>query len=299
MQVTPWQQTNWDARAAGNFIGGGSGAGLLLCAGLAGPAASYRASAILALILTALGLLCVLAEIGRPWRSINVLRHPQTSWMTREAIIAPFLFITGIAAALTGGGLCAAVAALFAAAYLYSQARMLQASKGIPAWRHKASIPLMLATGIVEGAALAAVLSTMGGIRPPALTWLLLVALLARRLFWKRYIIALELEGAPDAALAVLRRCGSRRRDHPKRWRGPLENFGQTLPELLLLIAIVFATEQRWPIAIASLVALASGWYLKFILVTRAAYNQGFALPVLPIRGQGEVLPGVKPGWTR
>ena len=288
MRVTPWHQTNWDARAAGNFIGGGSGAGLLLCAGLAGPAQAYRLSAILALVLTALGLLCVAAEIGRPWRSINVLRHPQTSWMTREAILAPFLFVSGAAAAFAGGGLLIVLAAVFAAAYLYSQARMLQAAKGIPAWRHKASIPLMLATGIVEGSALAAVLSLASGIRPPALSWLLLLSLLARRLFWKRYLAALEAEGAPDATLAVLRRL-----------RGPFENYGQSLPELLLLIAIVFATEQGWPIAGAALVGIASGWYLKFILVTRAGYNQGFALPVLPIRGQGEVLAGIKPGWSR
>ena len=288
MRVTPWHQTNWDARAAGNFIGGGSGAGLLLCAGLAGPAASYRWSAALALVLTGLGLLCVLAEIGRPFRSINVLRHAQTSWMTREAIIAPFLFITGAAAFLTGGGLLAVAAAIFAAAYLYSQARMLQASKGIPAWRHKASIPLMLATGIVEGSSLATLLSLLHGIQPPALTALLLLSLLARRLFWKRYVEALENDGAPEAALTVLRRL-----------RGPLENYGQTLPELLLLIAIVFVSDQAWPIAAAALIGVASGWVLKFTLVTKAAYNQGFALPVLPIRGQGSVLPGVKPGWNK
>ena len=288
MRVTPWHQTNWDARAAGNFIGGGGGAGLLLCAGLAGPAASYRMSASLALVLIGLGLLCVLAEIGRPFRSINVLRHPQTSWMTREAIIAPFLFITGAAAVLTGGGVLSLAAAVFAAAYLYSQARMLQAAKGIPTWRHKASIPLMLSTGIVEGSGLAALLSLVAGIRPPALTALLLLSLLARRLAWKRYVEALGNEGAPEAALAVLRRL-----------RGPLENYGQTLPELLLLIAIVFEADQSWPVAAAALIGVASGWVLKFTLVTKAAYNQGFALPVLPIRGQGEVLPGVKPGWNK
>ena len=26
----PWQQTNWDWRAAGNFMGGGAGAGLVV-----------------------------------------------------------------------------------------------------------------------------------------------------------------------------------------------------------------------------------------------------------------------------
>ncbi len=288
MRVTPWHQANWDARAAGNFIGGGSGSGLLLCAGLLGPQQSYRLSALLALALTGLGLLCVLAEIGRPWRAINVLRHPQTSWMTREAIIAPFLFLAGATAALMGGGPLAALAALIAAAYLYSQARMLAASKGIPAWRHPLSIPLMLATGIVEGAGLATLLALSNGIRPPALCWLLLLALFGRRIAWKRYFEALEREGAPELALAVLRRL-----------RGPFDNYGQSLPELLLLAALLIATEQSWPLAAAGALAVLSGWTLKFILVTRAGYNQGFALPVLPIRGQGELLPGVKPGWSK
>jgi len=291
MRVAPWHQTNWDARAAGNFIGGGSGSGLLICAGLAQlyhPGASYRLSAALALVLAVLGLICVLAEIGRPWRSLNVLRHPQTSWMTREAIIAPFLFAAGAAAVLAGGGVAVVLASLLAASYLYCQARMLQASSGIPAWRHPKTIPLMLSTGIVEGAGLAALLSLASGEKPPLLTWLLLAALFARRISWKRYIEALETDGAPRLALTALRGL-----------RGPLENYGQTLPELLLLIAIVFGTEKAWPVALAALVGVASGWVLKLTLVTRAAYNQGFALPVLPIRGQGEVLPGVKPGWNK
>ena len=36
---------------------------------------------------------------------------------------------------------------------------------------------------------------------------------------------------------------------------------------------------------LAGLAALAAGWRLKFALVTRAAYNQGFSLPQLPVRG--------------
>jgi phenylacetyl-CoA:acceptor oxidoreductase subunit 2 len=50
---------------------------------------------------------------------------------------------------------------------------------------------------------------------------------------------------------------------------------------------------------LAGLVAVAAGWWLKFTIVARAAYNQGYALPVLPVRGQGEVKPGIKPGWTK
>ena len=34
-----------------------------------------------------------------------------------------------------------------------------------------------------------------------------------------------------------------------------------------------------------TLTALAAGLWFKFTLVTRAAFNQGFALPHLPVRG--------------
>ena len=50
--------------------------------------------------------------------------------------------------------------------------------------------------------------------------------------------------------------------------------------------------------ALAGLSVFATGWAIKFILITRAAYNQGFALPHTPIRGSGVPGPAVKPGWT-
>jgi hypothetical protein len=50
--------------------------------------------------------------------------------------------------------------------------------------------------------------------------------------------------------------------------------------------------------AVAGIMVSAAGWTLKFIMITRAAYNQGFALDHTPVRGSG--LPGghVKPGWA-
>ena len=39
----PWQQAHWDARAAGNFIGGGAGSGLIVAAAVAGAEGSLRA----------------------------------------------------------------------------------------------------------------------------------------------------------------------------------------------------------------------------------------------------------------
>jgi len=50
--------------------------------------------------------------------------------------------------------------------------------------------------------------------------------------------------------------------------------------------------------ALAGVAVFCSGWAVKYILITRAAYNQGFALPHTPIRGSGVPGPAVKPGWT-
>jgi len=50
--------------------------------------------------------------------------------------------------------------------------------------------------------------------------------------------------------------------------------------------------------ALAGAAIAATGAALKLILVTRAGYNQGFALAHTPIRGSGIAGPAVKPGWT-
>jgi phenylacetyl-CoA:acceptor oxidoreductase subunit 2 len=49
--------------------------------------------------------------------------------------------------------------------------------------------------------------------------------------------------------------------------------------------------------AVAGAIALAAGWHLKLVLVARAGFNQGFALPHLPVRGSGTPGPSAKPGW--
>jgi phenylacetyl-CoA:acceptor oxidoreductase subunit 2 len=51
--------------------------------------------------------------------------------------------------------------------------------------------------------------------------------------------------------------------------------------------------------AIAGVCIAAAGAFLKFILVTRAGFNQGFALVHTPVRGAGIAGPAVKPGWSR
>ena len=47
----------------------------------------------------------------------------------------------------------------------------------------------------------------------------------------------------------------------------------------------------------AQLAQVAAGWQMKYSLVCRAAFTQGFALPKQPVRGNSRTGPGVKPGW--
>lgn len=286
--VRPWHQTNWDWRAALNFIGGGTGTGLLIAAAIAG-GAPYRGLALGALACVAFGLVWVWAEIGKPWRAINVVFNPQTSWMTRESLVAGPLFIVAIAAAWTGAVWLVTGAAILAALFLYCQARILKASKGIPAWREPAIVPLVIATGLAEGTGLAiAALAVTGNLASHWLIAALVVVLIVRDLMWRQYRRALARSGAPKGALAVL--AGIDR---------VFSLGGNWAPAVLLLLAIPEYGAANAIAFVAGIAAAGAGWFLKFTIVARAAFNQGFALPIVPIRGTGKRLPGTKPGWEK
>lgn len=272
----PWQQQSWDWRAAGNFIGGGAGSGLIVFATLAGASGAALAALMLAgLALVGLGLFCVSLELGRPLRALNVLRNPLTSWMGREAWTSMLLFPAGLAAALGVPGL-AWVAAALALVFVYCQARLLQAAKGIPAWREPLFIPLLVTTGLAEGGGL--FFASAPWHRTGTL-WLLMVfgaLVLVRVLVWLAYRRRLTgtLARGTDAALDRAGRA--------------LQLAGTLVP--LALIAIVVAgivagPGTHWVAALAGIAAAAAGAYTKFTLVTGAGFNQGFTLAHLPVRG--------------
>jgi phenylacetyl-CoA:acceptor oxidoreductase subunit 2 len=82
---------------------------------------------------------------------------------------------------------------------------------------------------------------------------------------------------AAPGALAAL--------DATGRW---LRHAGSALP--LVLLALVATGSIGGALAaallvVASLFAAAAGAWLKFTLITRAGFNQGFALAHLPVRG--------------
>ena len=286
--VSPRQQRNWDWRAAANFIAGGAGGGLLLFVSIAGLEPDVvRAAILLGLGLIGAGLTCVWFEIGRPWRALNVYRHFATSWMTREAVAALVLFAAGGLALLTVRPLFVVLTGILGLAFLYSQARILAANKGIPAWRHRRSVSLMVATGLAEGGGfLACVLSTASSNTDVRLLAGLLALIVIRAIFWKMYLGGLTVDGAPDGALKVLRGVD------PK-----FVLVGHILP-LLAIVAVLAGTPgSAGLVFIAGILAVAGGWFMKYALVRRAAFTQGLALLHLPARGRGPAGPAAKPGW--
>lgn len=270
----PWQQRHWDWRAACNFVFGGTGSGLIVAAALDGSRYGPL-EALVGLAFVALGLGAVWLEIGRPWRAINVMFNPFTSWMTRESFASLPLFGLGLAVAIRGGGMLAALSALAALLFVYCQARILRGAKGIPAWREPALTPLMLATALAEGAGAACLLTALaGGASGASAAWLGL-ALAARAIAWSLYRgrIAKTVSHQSRAMLDAAGRT--------------LMQLGTVAPFALLLAGMAVEPAAQAGTALAGLAALASGWQFKYMLVTQAAFNQGFALPHLPVRGRG------------
>jgi phenylacetyl-CoA:acceptor oxidoreductase 26-kDa subunit len=239
-------QPHWDARAALNFMLGGAGSGLMAVLGLVAVDSALPVMVSLALIAAGLG--AVWLEIGRKLRALHVLFNPRSSWMTRESFAALLLFPLGLGSILVPAALPFAAAA--ALGFLYCQARILTAAKGIPAWRAPEVVPLIIATGVAEGAGLCLLFT-----QQELVVALFGLAVLGRAVAWRRYRASVK--------------------------SAMLEPVGTAAVLLLLLLS--FHSSALAPLA--GMAALAAGWRLKFALVTRAAFVQGFALPHLPVRG--------------
>lgn len=290
--VEPSRQRHWDWKAAGNFICGGLGSGLFLFTAVA--TLRYPELAPLGLIalgLVGFGLFLVLLKIGRPLRFIYVLRQPQRSWMTREAWIAAFFFPLAGLALWSRAPALLVTAAVLGVLFLCSQAMILKEAKGIPAWRIVWILPLVIATGLAEGSgAFLAAVTQVAALDPlvklAAVTAVALAAL--RAWIWRFYQAALTAQGAPTRTLAIL---------HD--FRTWFFFCGLALPSVLIISGVAMGIAPRVLFAVAGVCIAATGAALKFIVVTRAGFNQGFALVHTPVRGSGIAGPAVKPGWSR
>ena len=271
----PWIQLHWDTRAALNFILGGTGGGFILFAAFVPLAHRLNQAALLiGMALVGAGLFSVWMEIGRKLRAVHVFFNPFTSWMTRESFVALALFVLGLTTILTGTPQLAALTALAALGFVYCQGRILRASKGIPAWREPTITWLIFWTAIAEGAGLFLILAAAAGAGiPPLAGGMLAIAVVARGVAWSVYRKRVEANLAPKAR-AVLGPAGKQ-----------LYQLGALAPLALLLAAAAFEDFAAAAAPLAGLAALAAGWRFKFVLVMRASFNQGFALPQVPVRG--------------
>ena len=288
--VEPALQQHWDWKASANFICGGIGSGLLIFTAIAGLRYPQMLRlGWLALAIMALGLAALLLKIGRPLRAIHVLRQPRRSWMTREAWIAGVMFPLGALALWLASSPLLIASAVLALGFLFCQGMILYAAKGIPAWRAPWIVPLILSTGIAEGGGLFLAAAALFSEHPPlidAVAVVVAILVLLRALAWRSYLSALVIEGAPTRALTALQAMQTR-----------LFLGGLALPLALIGIGLVVPTAKPL-FALAGLAIMAVGAGLKFVLVTRAGFNQGFALLHTPVRGSGQAGPAVRPGWS-
>lgn len=270
----PRQQYQWDWRAAGNFMGGGAGAGLLLFAQLSGVTGIAAFVIVLGgMGLVGLGLFCVWLEIGRPLRAMNVFLNARTSWMSREALVSILVFGLGLGL-LAGVKAWAAPLAIAALAFLYCQARIVQGAKGIPTWREPLTVPLLVLTGLAEGAGLFWMVAAWQ-FNSGALIALFGVLVLMRWLLWRAWRASIA--GAPAPALAAIDRAGL-----------ALQWLGGAAPLALILAASFSEAQGLWSASLltaAGAAVAAAGAHFKFTLITRGAFYQGFSLARLPVRG--------------
>lgn len=283
-RVPPRQQTEWDIRGALNFIFGGAGGGLLAAVALAAPLAlDLRPLIVLGLALIGAGLFSVWLKIGRRWRAHNVFRRPSTSWMTREAMIGVATFACGALALLTRAPLATWALGALGLVYAYAQARILKENIGIPAWRRQSCVMLVVVTALAEGVGLVGLATPAW----PALApygYLLALLLLWRFGAWRYYRDDLGATGAPKGTLAAFDAIDLR-----------FVVVGHVAPALLAIAGSYLNVSLA--LAAAGLLAIGSGALFKYILVCKAAFTQGFALPRSPSRGKGRPGAGAQPGW--
>ncbi len=293
--TVPKLQRSWDLRAACNFIGGGTGTGLLVFVAISAVLGwPYALAGLVALAFIGFGLSMVWLEIGKPLRAINVFFHPQTSWMTREGIVAlPLFALVALALLLVLtlpdldvlAAMVMALAAMVGLGFLYCQARILRAAKGIRAWSEPAILPLILTSGLAEGAGVYLVLAGLLGAPQLWACALSLVLCGARYAAWRHYRIQLAANGAPVDSLIVLRDAE------------PLAAWlGHAVPAVLLVLALAGVLPGALG-ALAGIALAATGWYVKVLIVLRAARSNGFAVAHTPVRGRGMSKAGERFGW--
>ena len=279
------RQTFWDMRAAMNFIMGGIGSGSAVVAYLLWISGNVNSQFLVTVnivssVILAIGLFCVWLKIGRKLRAPLAILRPQTSWMSREIYVAGIFFGSVALYFFEPNSLFLTSAAIGAGLFLYCQGRILHSGKGIPTWR-VSQMPLMLvATGLLEGICLSAVLHfgwdseiSVTSILPPAA----IILILFNSFLWRRYARNAKVWGISPIDRNII---GSL---SPK-----LYIFGHCIPLILFGIAFFVPNTESSIVCIASLFALIGSIVWKATIITRACHMQNFALGKMPHRGSGK-----------
>ena len=288
------RQTFWDLRAAMNFTMGGLGSGLAVAAYLLSLVGALSPHWLVPLYLAAaasmaVGLAFVFMEIGRKMRFLLALLRPQTSWMTRETYAVAAFYPLVLADWIWPGALLHALVAVAAAAFLYCQARILHAGKGIPAWRVDRMPMMLLATGLYEG--LGAVLIWAMLVHWPLGVTLPVAALVLAAVnayLWRRYVGDAEADGLPPLA-----------RDELQKATPVLHIVGHGAVAAFALVALLWPGAPAFVIGLAGLCAIAGGAFWKYTVIVNAAFQQGYAVPKVPQRGSGTMAAPPRFGYQR
>jgi phenylacetyl-CoA:acceptor oxidoreductase subunit 1 len=280
------RQTFWDYRAAMNFMFGGMASGLAVCAWIASLIGALDAAVLplvsaVAAVLMAVGLFFVFLKIGRKARFLRVLLRPQSSWMTRETYCVAVFYPAVAASLLWPHPALNAVAAVAAAGFLICQALILYTAKGIPTWRTPDMPWMLIATGLFEGLGLLAVITLVSGGQiefSPPLALVGIALAIVNAALWTRYRIAAENRGIGPLSRNVLARVSP-----------SLHFVGHATPAVLFAVSVFSNDVQSSVLAgVGGAAAIAGGMLWKFLIVTRACHEQGFAMPMLPRRGSGK-----------
>jgi len=285
--LTGRRQRRWDIRAVANFGLGGSGSGLAAVASAFGLFGLLDRSAILLLHLLAAGLIAagltaVWFEIGRMERLLNALRRPRSSWMSREMYVVGALFAALGAEWLWPGPESTGLVGLLALAFLYCQARILTAAKGIPAWRPRAMRWLLLASGLAEGCGWLALGNALLPFAPDltaplGLAMILAAAALATLwpIYWREAVAGGLGDGAKREIAGLM---------------PAMLGIGQVLPAMLAAGALLASGLVALALSgIAGAILVVGGLCWKYAVIVDASHVQDLILPQVPRRGSGRL----------
>jgi phenylacetyl-CoA:acceptor oxidoreductase subunit 2 len=199
--------------------------------------------------------------------------------MTRETYFVALFYPAVVADLLWPHAALHLVVAASAAGFLMSQALILHAAKGIPAWRAPLIPWMLIATGLFEGTGLLALATVVLDGRVATASGLAvtgLVLALVNAGLWLGYRNTARARGIRLLARNALGTVTP-----------ALHGIGHALPAVLFGAALFAVWSGPAPLALAGIGAVAGGIIWKFAVITRACHQQGYAVPMMPRRGSG------------